>query len=156
MVVKVKGEFVWHRHDDTDDLFLVLKGRITIRLRDGDVELGRASCSLCPSALNTSRSLMRRLSYCSSSRAGRRTRVTKRPPHVELRFDTDLQVLPESPFDGRLRGERANRRDEGIGSGAECVQLECRVAEYDSDWSRMMAFDARRDQQDFRNFGRVQ
>ncbi len=39
MVVKVKGEFVWHSHADTDDFFLVLKGRITIRLRDRDVTL---------------------------------------------------------------------------------------------------------------------
>ena len=38
MVVKVKGEFVWHKHDDTDDFFLVLKGRLTIQLRDGDVK----------------------------------------------------------------------------------------------------------------------
>ena len=36
MVVKVKGEFVWHSHGDTDDLFLVLKGDLTIQLRDGD------------------------------------------------------------------------------------------------------------------------
>ncbi len=40
MVVKVKGEFVWHKHDDTDDFFLVLKGRVTIRMREGDVHLG--------------------------------------------------------------------------------------------------------------------
>jgi mannose-6-phosphate isomerase-like protein (cupin superfamily) len=39
MVVKVKGEFVWHKHDDTDDLFLILKGRLTLRLRDRDVVL---------------------------------------------------------------------------------------------------------------------
>ena len=39
MVVKVNGEFVWHTHDDTDDFFLVLSGRLTIRLRDGDVVL---------------------------------------------------------------------------------------------------------------------
>lgn len=31
LVVKVRGEFVWHKHDDTDDFFLVLKGRITMR-----------------------------------------------------------------------------------------------------------------------------
>src|SRR6476646_8144778 len=37
MVVKVQGEFVWHHHDDTDDLFLVLSGRLTIRLPDRDV-----------------------------------------------------------------------------------------------------------------------
>ncbi len=34
MVVKVKGEFVWHKHDETDDFFMVLKGRLTLHLRD--------------------------------------------------------------------------------------------------------------------------
>ena len=48
MVVKLKGEFVWHRHDDTDDFFLVLKGRITIRLRDGDVALGPGELFVVP------------------------------------------------------------------------------------------------------------
>lgn len=38
MVVKVQGEFSWHSHDDTDDFFMVLSGKLTIRLRDGDVE----------------------------------------------------------------------------------------------------------------------
>lgn len=40
MVVKVNGEFNWHSHPDTDDLFLVLSGRLTIQMRDGDVVLG--------------------------------------------------------------------------------------------------------------------
>jgi mannose-6-phosphate isomerase-like protein (cupin superfamily) len=39
VVVKVDGEFVWHKHDDTDDFFLVLSGQLTIQLRDRDVEL---------------------------------------------------------------------------------------------------------------------
>jgi mannose-6-phosphate isomerase-like protein (cupin superfamily) len=39
-LAKVKGEFVWHSHPDTDDFFLVLSGRVTIQLRDRDVELG--------------------------------------------------------------------------------------------------------------------
>jgi mannose-6-phosphate isomerase-like protein (cupin superfamily) len=39
MVVKVKGEFTWHKHDDTDDFFLVLKGHLRIELRDRNVEL---------------------------------------------------------------------------------------------------------------------
>jgi mannose-6-phosphate isomerase-like protein (cupin superfamily) len=38
-VVKVEGEFTWHTHDDTDELFLVLAGELTIQLRDGDVVL---------------------------------------------------------------------------------------------------------------------
>jgi mannose-6-phosphate isomerase-like protein (cupin superfamily) len=40
-VVKVRGEFVWHKHEDTDDFFLVLRGRMTIQLRDRDVELSQ-------------------------------------------------------------------------------------------------------------------
>ena len=39
VVVKVLGEFVWHSHPDTDDFFLVLRGRLTIQLRDHDVVL---------------------------------------------------------------------------------------------------------------------
>ena len=36
---KLEGEFVWHTHDDTDELFLVIDGTLTIQLRDGDVVL---------------------------------------------------------------------------------------------------------------------
>jgi mannose-6-phosphate isomerase-like protein (cupin superfamily) len=38
-IVKVKGPFVWHKHDDTDDFFLVISGHLTIHLRERDVEL---------------------------------------------------------------------------------------------------------------------
>ncbi|MBY8917757.1 cupin domain-containing protein [Nitratireductor sp. L1-7-SE] len=48
LVVKVKGEFVWHSHEETDDFFLVLKGRITIRMREGDVELGPGELFVVP------------------------------------------------------------------------------------------------------------
>jgi len=48
MVVKVKDEFVWHKHDETDDFFLVLEGRLTIQLRDGDVELGPGELFVVP------------------------------------------------------------------------------------------------------------
>jgi mannose-6-phosphate isomerase-like protein (cupin superfamily) len=48
MVVKVRGEFVWHKHDDTDDFFLVLRGRITIRMRDGDVTLAEGQMFVVP------------------------------------------------------------------------------------------------------------
>jgi mannose-6-phosphate isomerase-like protein (cupin superfamily) len=36
-VVKLKGEFVWHRHDTEDELFLVIKGRLVMKLRDGEL-----------------------------------------------------------------------------------------------------------------------
>ena len=48
MVVKVKGPFTWHRHEDTDDFFLVLKGRLRIELRDGNVELGPGELYVVP------------------------------------------------------------------------------------------------------------
>jgi len=47
-VVKLKGEFVWHKHDDTDDFFLVLHGRITIQLRDRDVVLNEGELFVVP------------------------------------------------------------------------------------------------------------
>ena len=47
-VVKLKGEFVWHKHDDTDDFFLVLQGHITIQLRDRNVELGPGEMFVVP------------------------------------------------------------------------------------------------------------
>jgi len=47
-VVKAKGEFVWHKHDETDDFFLVLEGRLTIQLRDGDVDLGPGELLVVP------------------------------------------------------------------------------------------------------------
>ncbi len=48
-VVKVKGEFVWHSHADTDELFLVVDGSLTIRLPDdGDVTLGPGQLFVVP------------------------------------------------------------------------------------------------------------
>lgn len=51
MVVKVKGAFQWHKHDDTDDFFLVLKGRLTIQMRDGDVSLGPGEMFVVPKGI---------------------------------------------------------------------------------------------------------
>jgi mannose-6-phosphate isomerase-like protein (cupin superfamily) len=48
MLAKVKGEFVWHSHPDTDDFFMVLKGRLTIKLRDGDVVLNPGEIFIVP------------------------------------------------------------------------------------------------------------
>jgi len=48
MVVKVKGEFVWHQHDDTDDFFLVLKGVLDIELRDRTITLSPGQMYIVP------------------------------------------------------------------------------------------------------------
>lgn len=47
-VVKVRGDFVWHRHEDTDDFFLVLSGHMTVQLRDRDVPLGPGELFVVP------------------------------------------------------------------------------------------------------------
>lgn len=48
MVVKVQGEFVWHKHDETDDFFYVLQGQLVIRLRDRKVVLNPGELFIVP------------------------------------------------------------------------------------------------------------
>ena len=48
MVVKVEGEFVWHKHDETDDFFLVLDGVLDIELRDRVVTLKAGELFVVP------------------------------------------------------------------------------------------------------------
>ncbi|MEX2318285.1 MAG: cupin domain-containing protein [Bauldia sp.] len=48
MVAKLKGEFVWHKHDETDDFFLVLKGVLDIELRDRTVTLAPGEMFIVP------------------------------------------------------------------------------------------------------------
>ena len=48
MVAKTKGEFVWHSHPETDDLFYVVRGELTIQMRDRDVVLGPGDLYVVP------------------------------------------------------------------------------------------------------------
>ena len=43
-LAKVKGEFVWHQHESEDELFLVLRGTLRIRLEDSDVTIREGEC----------------------------------------------------------------------------------------------------------------
>ena len=47
-LVKVKGEFVWHRHETEDELFLVVKGRMHLQTREGDVSLEAGEMAVVP------------------------------------------------------------------------------------------------------------
>ena len=47
-LVKVEGEFVWHKHDREDELFLVLRGSLAIHFRDRVVELGEGELCVVP------------------------------------------------------------------------------------------------------------
>jgi mannose-6-phosphate isomerase-like protein (cupin superfamily) len=47
-VGKLQGEFVWHHHDHEDELFLVVKGRLTIKLKDGEIVLNEGEFAIIP------------------------------------------------------------------------------------------------------------
>lgn len=47
-LVKLKGEFVWHFHENEDEMFLVVKGRLLIKLRDGDIRLREGEFFIIP------------------------------------------------------------------------------------------------------------
>lgn len=47
-LVKILGEFVWHRHEGEDELFLVVRGRIQLQLRDGNVSLEEGEMAVVP------------------------------------------------------------------------------------------------------------
>src|SRR5689334_16825553 len=47
-LVKVEGEFVWHRHEAEDEMFLVVKGQLRIRLRDGEIILTPGEMTIIP------------------------------------------------------------------------------------------------------------
>lgn len=47
-LVKLLGEFVWHKHDSEDEMFLIVSGRLTIRFRDGDVDLSPGEMIIIP------------------------------------------------------------------------------------------------------------
>ena len=47
-LARLHGEFVWHHHENEDELFLVLRGRMTMRLRDREVELSEGELFIVP------------------------------------------------------------------------------------------------------------
>lgn len=47
-VVKIKGDFIWHDHPDTDETFIVLEGNLRIDFRDGQVNLARGEMYVVP------------------------------------------------------------------------------------------------------------
>ena len=47
-LVKVQGEFVWHSHPETDEVFIILHGALSIKLRDGQVDLQSGEMCVVP------------------------------------------------------------------------------------------------------------
>ena len=83
-VGKIKGEFVWHSHPDTDDFFLVLTGRLTIQLRDREVELGPGELFVVP----------RGVEHCPRSEEGAEILLIE-PLGTPNTGDADADAAPE-------------------------------------------------------------
>lgn len=47
-IFKAKGEFVWHSHENEDEFFLVVKGQLNIRMRDGEIHLEEGEFFIVP------------------------------------------------------------------------------------------------------------
>ncbi|MDQ0719623.1 mannose-6-phosphate isomerase-like protein (cupin superfamily) [Paenibacillus sp. W4I10] len=50
-MVKIKGEFIWHHHDHEDEMFFVWKGRLLIRLRDGEIAVNEGEFVIIPKGI---------------------------------------------------------------------------------------------------------
>ncbi len=50
-LVKVKGDFLWHDHQDTDETFIVLEGKLRINFRDGHVDVGKGEIYIVPKGI---------------------------------------------------------------------------------------------------------
>ena len=47
-IAKIQGEFIWHAHEKEDELFYIVKGHITLKLRDRDIELDKGEMFIVP------------------------------------------------------------------------------------------------------------
>ena len=90
VVVKVQGEFVWHSHDDTDDLFMVLDGHLTVQLRDRDVELDPGELFVVPTGVE----------HCPRSDGGAHVLLIERAGTVNTGdAPADALTAPERPLE---------------------------------------------------------
>jgi hypothetical protein len=93
-IVKVQGEFTWHRHTDTDEFFLVLHGQLTIQMRGRDVVLGPGG-ALRRAARRRALSPRRHRNLAAPVRAGQRRehrrcrRGANRQGHAAVKAVTD-------------------------------------------------------------------
>ena len=47
-LAKLKGDFIWHTHENEDEMFYVLKGVLTVKFREKDVQLNKGECIIIP------------------------------------------------------------------------------------------------------------
>ena len=51
-LAKIKGEFIWHEHDDTDEVFIVIEGSMNIEFQDGIVDLSEGEMFVVPKGVS--------------------------------------------------------------------------------------------------------
>ena len=51
-LAKIQGEFVWHSHPETDEVFIVIEGKMSIQFRDGEVRLNRGDMCVVPKGVD--------------------------------------------------------------------------------------------------------
>lgn len=120
VVVKVKGEFVWHSHADTDDFFLVLKSRLTIRMRDGDVRLEAGELFVVPVGVEHRRVAQEETNLLIIERSGTpntgdpETAAPGREVYMRPAIQRSSPILCHLPLRGSIahleRRETRNRR----------------------------------------------
>ena len=51
-LAKIKGEFVWHNHEDTDETFIVIEGKMTLKFRNSSIELSQGEMYVVPKGVD--------------------------------------------------------------------------------------------------------
>ena len=63
-LARIKGDFIWHSHDETDEVFIVIEGTMKIEFRNGSIELKEGEIMLYQRVLNTGPMLMKNARSC--------------------------------------------------------------------------------------------
>lgn len=85
-LVKIHGDFVWHSHPETDELFMVLEGSMDIAFRDGSVTLRSGELYVVPRGVSTNRLRRNRAAFCCLNLPAQSTRAM--PAATEPRLPT--------------------------------------------------------------------
>ena len=107
-LVKLKGEFVGHRHENEDELFLVTKGRLTIKLRDKSVNLSKDEFFIVPRGVEHKPVATREAQVLLIDRKTTRNTGEVKNERTVTRLEKDLEV--EILAKPKVRGSSASDR----------------------------------------------
>jgi mannose-6-phosphate isomerase-like protein (cupin superfamily) len=76
-LAKIKGEFIWHDHPNTDEVFIVIQDSLTIHLRDNKVELNEGEMYVVPKGVEHKPFAVKNVTSCSLSQLVQSTPAKK-------------------------------------------------------------------------------